>query len=475
MNAQAHAQRVARDMEIMGLPATNWPAAVSGPDGRQMADVLVVGAGVFGLAAAGALAVKGIRNVVLLDRAERGQEGIWTTTARMKTLRSRKDLPGLAFGIPSLAFRAWYEARKGEAAWEALGKIPNEDWQEYLVWIQSMIALDVRNGVEVACVRPGGGLLEVDTNQGSLYARRVVLATGRARPEALAIPGCVDRALWPDLAAHSGEAIDMAALSGRRVAVIGGAASAWDNAAAAVEHGAESVDLYIRRPALPQVNKWVPFFSPGLFHGWPGFPPETRWELMRYMLRDWPPPPPRESVLRALAHATLSVHLGSPVLSARRKGGGVEVEIGGTSPRRCAADFLVVATGFGLALSSQPELAELQGRVATWGDVLAPPPGQEDAELAGAAWLGAGFELVPRPAEECPDAARVHVFNHAAFASMGGLASEIPAIGVGAERLSSRIAEALACEDAAHLRTMLDGHQRQDLDGTPFHVPAPRP
>ena len=109
----AHEARLARDLELLLLPPANWTAPTSGPGGEPVLDVLVVGAGMYGIAATAALTFKGIRNILMLDRAPAGQEGPWVTTARMETLRSPKQLPGVALGIPALTFRAWYEARSG--------------------------------------------------------------------------------------------------------------------------------------------------------------------------------------------------------------------------------------------------------------------------------------------------------------------------------------------------------------------------
>ena len=106
---------------LLKLPAASWPATVPGPDG-QLLDVLVIGAGMYGLAAAAALVFKGVRNLLVVDRSPDGHEGPWTTYARMDTLRSPKDLPGPAIGIPSLTFRAWYEARHGTRAFDRLYK-----------------------------------------------------------------------------------------------------------------------------------------------------------------------------------------------------------------------------------------------------------------------------------------------------------------------------------------------------------------
>ena len=120
IGAAAHDRRVAQNLKLLRLSPPSWTGAATGPDGAA-ADVVVVGAGMHGIAAAAALAMKGIR-AVMLDRAPEGQEGPWTTYARMETLRSPKHLPGVALGIPSLAYRAWHEARFGAAAWDALGK-----------------------------------------------------------------------------------------------------------------------------------------------------------------------------------------------------------------------------------------------------------------------------------------------------------------------------------------------------------------
>lgn len=103
--AAAHGRQVARDLDLLRLPPPPWTAAATGPDGAPAADVIVVGAGMYGIAAAAALAMKGLR-ALMLDRAPEGQEGPWITYARMETLRSPKHLPGIALGIPSLTYRA---------------------------------------------------------------------------------------------------------------------------------------------------------------------------------------------------------------------------------------------------------------------------------------------------------------------------------------------------------------------------------
>lgn len=474
MNLIALEQQLARDLDMLGRPPANWTAPVIGPDGAVMRDVLIVGAAVLGLAAAAGLVFRGIRNIEVLDRAPAGHEGIWTTTARMPHLRSPKRLPGLSMGMATLTFRAWFTATRGEAAWDALHKFPTADWQDYLVWFRRVLALPVRNDVAVHAILPRDGFLQVETSEGPVFARRVVLATGgRGSAATAVIPEGIARSLWPGRAAHTGEAIDFARLAGKRVAVVGGSASAWDNAGAALEAGAERVDLYVRRPALRQVNRWVPLLTTqGFFEGWPSLPPEDRWALSVLLLRDEQTTPPHESVRRAIAHGNFAAHLASPVLSAEPEGEAVALRIGPAPGRMAAADFLILGTGFDMDPARTPELAAFLPHVATWADRYTPPPDRAWPALGRLAYLGKGFELIERAPGTCPEAERVHLFNFGAFASLGVLGSEIAGATPGAERLSSHIAAAFAREDVAHLRGLIDRFDQPELIGTPFYAPG---
>lgn len=464
----AHERAVRRDLELLGLPARSWTATIDGPDGRPVLDVVVVGAGMYGIAAAAALWLRGLDNIVVLDRAEQGREGPWLTTARMAMLRSPKSLPGVDLGIPSLTFRAWYTARDGEDAWDALGKISNADWMAYLTWVRQVIGLPVRNNTEVSAIRSGDGHLEVVLGDGVvLHARRVVLATGRLGVGGTHVPAGIDRGLWPDRAAHAAEAIEFDRLAGCRVAVLGGGPSAWDNAATALEHGAASVDLYVRREVLPQVNKFRASATAGFFDGWAALPLAERWRLICF-LDDHDTPPPHESVLRALARPGFAAHLGTPVLSARRDGDAVELVLG-PDGRTASADFLVVATGYAIDLAQVPELAELAPYAATWADAYEPPPGLERPERAAFPFLGDGFELTERVPGGCPALGRVHLFNHGAFASLGAIASDIPGVSSGAGRLATRIAQSFFAEDLGHVLKVLAAFDEPELESTPFY------
>jgi cation diffusion facilitator CzcD-associated flavoprotein CzcO len=466
----AHEAALRRDLDMLGLPPRNWTASVAGPDGAPMLDVLVIGAGMCGVAAAAALTFKGLRNIRVLDRAEEGVEGPWVTTARMRTLRSPKTLPGVALGIPALTFRAWFEAQHGVAGWEALYKIANRDWQDYLTWVRRSLDLPVQNGVGVARISPRTDAVAVTLEDGRvLHARRVVVATGRAGLGGLSVPASVDATLWPDRAAHTGEAIDFSGLAGKTVAVLGAGPSAWDNAAAALEAGAMRVEMFARRESLPQINKGRGSANPGFFEGWATVDAAARWSLLVW-LHDLQAPPPHESVHRALEHPGFSLSLASPIFSARRTPEGVALTVG-PEGRAVAADFLIVGAGFAVDLARQPELSEIAPHVLTWAEAYRPPEELVRPEIARFPFLGEAFEAVERVPGCCPGLERVHLFNHAAFASLGPIASDIPGVSTGAERLASRIAQAFFREDFAHMRAALAAFDEPELQGTPYFVP----
>ena len=183
-------------------------------DGQRVRDVIFIGAGMCGLAAAARLKLAGVDNLVLYDAAPEGREGPWETFARMRTLRSPKALSGPALGLPALSFRAWFLAQFGSEAWDRLGKIPNGQWMDYLRWYRRVLDLPVVNGTRMTGLRDAGqGLIAVGLvaagEDRTEYCRHLVLATGRSGLGGTAVPEVLeslDRRCW----AHSADDIDFA-------------------------------------------------------------------------------------------------------------------------------------------------------------------------------------------------------------------------------------------------------------------------
>lgn len=437
-------QRLRQDLEWLEWPAKDWVPARE-HRGERVRDVVVIGAGMCGLAAAAALKGLGLSNLTVLDRAPAGREGPWVTYARMETLRSPKQLTGPALGLPALTFRAWYEAQFGRAGWDALGKIPRTMWMDYLVWYRKVLRLPVENEVSLDKVEAQGELLALtvsdSTGSQTIFARHLVLATGRdglGGPWVPAIANGVDRRFW----AHSADEIDFAALKGRRVGVVGAGASAMDNAATALEHGCASLDLFVRRKELPRINKFTGIGSQGVVHGVAGLPDEWKWRFFDYALKAQTPPP-RDSTLRVSRHGNACFHLGSPLLELEERDGHLAL----TTPKGVYhLDFLIFATGFSVDLGERPELAAVAPCIRFWKDRYV-PEGIDNPELENAPDLGPAFEFQEKEPGSCPALARIHCFNYPALLSHGKLSGDIPAVSAGADRLARGIARALFTAD----------------------------
>ena len=456
-------RRLACELAYLQLPAPRW-TPVRDYEGRGVDDVAIVGAGMAGLALAAALIQRGIA-VVVYDEAPAGAEGPWATTARMETLRSPKQLAGPALGIPSLTFRAWFEAQFGSAAWESLDKIPRLQWMDYLRWYRAVLALPVHNGHCVTDLQPQADgrvelQIEVAGRPMRAWARRVVLATGRAGLGGPAVPAFVaslPRARW----AHSSDDDDYGLLAGLRVGVVGAGASAMDSAATALEEGAARVHLLVRRPDIPRVNKGKGATHPGFVQGYARLPDDWKWRIRHY-INTQQVPPPRNSTQRVSRHPNAHFHLGVAIESVDERNGALLVR---TSTGPIELDFLIVATGFAVDWRQRPMLRHLAPHIRLWKDRYRPPPGADDAELAESPDLGAAFEFQPRAGSHCPGLERVHCFCYPATLSLGVISGDIPAISDGALQLADRLAGLLYVEDIEHQFARIEAFAEPEIFG----------
>lgn len=453
-------ERLRDDFVTLGWPAKAW-IPPSTRKGLPVHDVLVIGAGQAGLALSMALQQVGIKPV-LLDRSAPDFEGPWATTARMETLRSPKELTGPAMGIAALSFRAWFIAQFGPDAWTALDKIPRLQWMDYLRWYRRVTNADVRNGHEVVAVRPqADGVVEVDVKANGVIAtwqtRRLVLATGRDGLGGATVPAFmrgVDRKFW----AHSSDAMDYATLAGKHVGVVGAGASAMDSAATALENGAASVDMLIRRPQLPLINKSKGSGVPGLTHGQYLLPDAWKWRIRHY-INAQQVPPPHGSTLRVSRHDNAFFHLGCAVQSVEKAGDKLQVR---TSAGVFVLDFLIVSTGFSIDWSLRPEFADIAPHVKLWNSRFTPEAADEDAELSASPDLGPLFEFQG----ELPGLDRIHCFCYPAALSHGTVSGDIPAISDGARKLAQGLASLFYLNDIEQHFDKLKAYAEPELDGT---------
>ena len=322
--------RVRRDLELIKYPEPQWVPARKTTHGEPVLDVLVVGAGQGGQAIAHALQRERIANFLVIDRAPRDREGPWKTFARMPTLRSWKTVTGPDLDIPALTFQSWFEAQYGAAAFDAMNKIPKGQWQDYLLWMRELLGMPVRNGIELVRLVPEEGVLAADVREDGresrLYARKVVLAMGIETCGGWFMPAPI-AALPPRFRAHSADDIDFAALRGKRVAVIGAGASAFDNASTALEQGAANVALFCRRAELQCTQPYKAISFPGFLRHFAELDDAMRWRFMLHLM-EVREAFPVETWNRATRHANFSLHTGSGVERCNVAGDAVERAIG---------------------------------------------------------------------------------------------------------------------------------------------------
>lgn len=460
MGLAALEERLRDDLLTLGWPAKAWISPSTRND-HPVHDVIVIGAGQAGLALNMALQQVGIKPV-LLDKSPLDFEGPWATTARMETLRSPKELTGPAMGIAALSFRAWFIAQFGIEAWTALDKIPRLQWMDYLRWYRRVTNADVRNDHEVLAVRPqADGVVEVDVKANGVVAtwqtRRLVLATGRDGLGGASIPAFmegVDRQLW----AHSSDAMDYATLAGKHVGVVGAGASAMDSAGTALESGAASVDLLIRRSQLPQINKSKGSGVPGLTHGQFLLPDAWKWRIRHY-INAQQVPPPHGSTLRVSRHDNAFFNLGCAVQSVEQVGHKLHVQ---TSGGLFVLDFLIISTGFAVDWKLRPEFADIAPHVKLWHSRFTPETGDEDAELSASPDLGALFEFQG----DLPGLDHIHCFCYPAALSHGTVSGDIPAISDGARKLAQGLASLFYLNDIEQHFAKLQAYAEPELDGT---------
>ncbi|NPD65258.1 NAD(P)/FAD-dependent oxidoreductase [Lichenicola cladoniae] len=426
-------RQVVRDLRLIGYPNASWvpPRHL---DGERIIDVLIVGAGQGGLTVASQLLHERVDNILVIDEAAEGDEGLWLRYARMPTLRTAKTVTGPDLGIPSLTFQAWFEAQQGEIAFERLVKIAKEDWNSYLGWLRRMMAIPVQNNTRFEGVVPAADGLRVTLLENGVIrhvmARKLVLAGGIETsgrwwmpPEIAALPS--------NVRAHTADPIDFAALAGKRVVVIGAGASAFDNAATALEHRAASVELLCRRPVIQRTQPFKIISTPGFLRHFGTLDDATRWRMMRHLLTV------REALTletwnRATVHPNFSVRTGAPVLAASSHNGVVHITIPGET---IEADFVICGTGLEIDLMQRPELAEVAPHVALWRDRFQPSAEERDDRLGFYPYLGPGLQFQERTPGAAPWIADIHCFNFGATMSMGPSGSSISAMKFAVPRL----------------------------------------
>jgi len=435
--------QVRADLAKIAHPSAEWLVPKVGPDGKPALDVLVVGAGQSGIATAFGLMRSQVTNILVLDKAEEGQEGPWLTYARMPTLRSPKFYTGPDLDVPSLTYQSWHEAKFGADDWRDLGPIPRELWADYLLWFRRIVDVPARNGCEVIEIAPApGGLLAATVQSAAgveiLHARKVVLATGQEGMGDWTIPDPL-RHLPPSLCVHAAQPIDFEGLRGKQVAVIGAGASAFDNAATALEAGAAAVHLFCRRAEIQLIQpyRWLTFR--GFLRHFCDLDDAWRWRFMRAVL-EMREGFPQATYDRCARHGNFHLHEGAPIEAATRTRHGVELR---TPQGDFAADFVICCTGIDMNFAGRRELRHCAANITTWADRYQPPMDELSPRLGRFPYLADDYALCERIGGITPWISDIHVFAIASTMSFGASGSSINAMTTAVPKLVHGLTRAL--------------------------------
>ncbi len=271
-----------------------------------------------------------------------------------------------------------------------------------------------------------------------------MLATGIQGGGEWHVPSFVADALPRSAYAHTSERVDYRALSGRRIAILGGGASAFDNASTALDDGVAEAHVFVRRPALPRVNPIRFMEANGVIPRYPALSDAQKYEVMASFF-DRNQPPTTDMFERAASHPGFRLHLGSPWTGVERTGDGIRV----TTPKGTFTyDFLVLSTGLVTDPALRPELRLVADGIARWADHYAPPADVANPVLDAHPYLGPGFQFLPRRPEDVERLHGLFAFNYSALISHGLSAAALSGLKYALPRLVGGVADQLFLDDA---------------------------
>lgn len=481
MSLEALNLQVKRDLSYLNFGSTNWVRPHCHPDGHVY-DVVIVGGGQSGLGAAFALLKERISNILVLDENPEGFEGPWETYARMVTLRTPKQLTSVDLGIPSLTFRSWWEAQFGPKSWDTIDKIPRGDWMNYLRWYRQVLQLPVINEVKLSLIEPSQEGIHhlhikgkgASTNK--IFTRKVILATGIQGGGEWHVPSMISENLPKHLFAHTSEPIDFEGLKGKKVAILGGGASAFDNANFALTEGVTEAHIFVRRKELPRINPIRQMETSGMIERFHSLTDSNKYKIISHFFKH-NQPPTNDTFARASSWPGFHLHLGSPWLHVEPSDGGAKI----TTPKGIFYfDFLIISTGLLTDPAFRPELKLVEKQIARWEDRYQPTEAEANPTLDAHPYLSPGFAFLSRDEKGKKLLHGIFAFNYSALISCGISASALSGMKFGIPKLVSAVADQLFLDDQEEILTQFFNYKEveftgewdkeRDLVGTTKHI-----
>jgi cation diffusion facilitator CzcD-associated flavoprotein CzcO len=324
----------------------------------QTTDLLVIGAGPYGLSVAANAQEHGIQTIVLGRPMEFWRKQMPAAMA----LRSGPDWHLDAAGVHTL--EAFLEERR--IAPTELDPIPLSLFVAYAEWFRGKKRLDVSERMVVELTKPDRQFEAVLENGERIAARWVVAAPGIRHFAALpAWANHVPR----ERGGHTTEVVQFNDLAGARVLIVGGRQSAYEWAALIGEAGAERIDI-VHRHRVPRFERVSWKFADAYVEEtlrtrgwWRNLPQAERdaldaqfWEVGRLTLEWWLTP--------RLARPGIHRWPGTEVIEAST-GPKQEVAVTLSDGEKLSVDRVVFATGYRADIARVPYLHGLLDRIET--------------------------------------------------------------------------------------------------------------
>ncbi len=258
--------------------------------------------------------------------------------------------------------------------------------------------------------------------------------------------------------AHTSEPIDFDALQGKHIGILGGGASAFDNANYALSEGVGEVHVFVRRPELPRINPIRQMEVSGMIEHYCALSDDEKYASMAHFLK-FNQPPTNDTFTRASSHSGFRVHTGSPWTDVEEIDGRVRV----TTPNGVHDfDFLIISTGLISDPRLRPELSEVVDDIALWQDVYSPPPSIRNPMLDAHPYLDASFGFTPKRPESAARLRGIFVFNYSTLLSLGLSASALSGIRFAIPKIVSGIGDQLFLDDRRELmRAFLEYNEEE--------------
>jgi cation diffusion facilitator CzcD-associated flavoprotein CzcO len=384
----------------------------------------------------------------------------------MKLLRTPKALPGPELGLPALGFQTWYEARHGQAAYEAIDRIPRLVWAEYLSWFRRFVKITVRYDTRLTRIEPAEGCFRMHLEgRTPETTRKLVLATGFTGNGGAYLPPVLG-GLPGSVRSHTQDEIDFGRLRGKTVAVVGAAAAAFDAAGVALEHGAAAVHLFARRPSIASVPITRLRGYPGAYDNYRQLPDRIRWhQAIRF--RRVGSTPTIDAIERAVAFPHFHLHLGAPWQEAWMEDGQI---VARTPDRTWRFDHVIAGTGYFVDPAVRPEIAGFADKIRLWRDQFTPSDDEDDAWLGSHPYLGEAHEYLEKTPGEAPFLRDIHVHNPAGFVSFGLPIGDVPSMRRDIPLVCARISRDLFLADLAHHEARMTGTIAADFADTVYQA-----